>query len=646
MKAHRIHAGARRLALSALLAAGLAQPAFAAANPTGGASLNSLSGIYLAARVADSQKDIKGGAAFYREAYARDPSNLFLLERAMVLTAADGQVKEALRLAKDLAAKAPDSLAARLILAVEQIRGKRYAEAMGELAKSSKGALADLTNALLRAWSQFGRGEVDQALATIREVEGEEWYRPFKLLHTGYIATLAGRTEEALEALRVAQESDRGAVRITEAYARALSRAGRKVEAEAILGEFLDRFPDNALATQALADLKAGKTLAPAVTSPVEGAAEALGGLGAAIGQEGGLELSVLYLRLALHLAPNGAGGLAARSLGNILDCGGQSEAAIEVLEAIDPKAPFRALALLRAAMALDRLDRTDEAEKAFKESIQRNPKDLQSHIAYGNMLRGRERFAEAAAAYSRAMDLMTNPARGDWTVYYFRGIAYERTKQWPKAEADFRRALELFPDQPLVLNYLGYSWVDMGVNLEEGLDLVRKAVELRPNDGYIVDSLGWAYYRLGRFDDAVTELERAVALMPHDPVINDHLGDAYWQVGRTLEAQFQWRHARDLGAKEPELPIILKKIAEGRLVEKAAEAEPMVQEAALNQTSTDAQREERLHVVQRGESLWDIAAKYLGSGSRYPQILDANRDQLPSAAALRPGMRLRLPTQ
>jgi tetratricopeptide (TPR) repeat protein len=272
-----------------------------------------------------------------------------------------------------------------------------------------------------------------------------------------------------------------------------------------------------------------------------------------------------------MHLEPQTGGGLAALSLGNLLDSNGQSEAAIETLESIDPKAPFRALGALRAAIALDRLDRTEEAEKAFKEAIEGNPDDIQALIAYGNMLRGRERFAEAVELYSQAIENVGEPARGDWTLFYFRGIANERTKNWPNAEADFKKALELYPDQPLVLNYLGYSWVDMGMNLEPALDMIRKAVELRPTDGYIVDSLGWAYYRLGRYEEAVTELEKAVVLRADDPVINDHLGDAYWKIGRTLEAQFQWRHARDFGAKAPELDLILKKIAAGKLIEEPA---------------------------------------------------------------------------
>ena len=425
-----------------------------------------------------------------------------------------------------------------------------------------------------------------------------------------------------------ARERDPNAVRITEAYARALAIAGRTKEATDALNAFLVNYPDNALAVAALDDIRAGRAHVAALANPVEGAAEALAGIGAAVGQEGGTEVAFLYLRLALYLDPNIAGGLAALSLGNLFDTNDQSDAAIAAYESISPEAPFHALGQLRAALALDRLDRTDEAEKAFKQAIAGNPDDVQSYISYGNMLRGRERFAEAAKVYEEAIGKIASPGPADWSLFYFRGIAYERTKQWPKAEADFKKALELSPDQPLVLNYLGYSWVDMGRNLEEAMAMIQKAVELRPNDGYIVDSLGWAHYRLGQYDKAVEELERAIGLKPDDPVINDHLGDAYWKTGRKLEAQFQWRHARDFGAEGEALELILRKIAEEQLIE------PAVQK-------TDASS---LYIVKPGDSLWTISAALLKSGEAFQKILDANKDKLKSPDDIYPGMQLLIP--
>ena len=184
--------------------------------------------------------------------------------------------------------------------------------------------------------------------------------------------------------------------------------------------------------------------------------------------------------------------------------------------------------------------------------------------MALGNVQRGRKQFAECADVYSKGISTLTKAEKSNWVIYYFRGICYERSKQWPKAEADLKKALELFPDQPHVLNYLGYSWVDQGVNLDEGMRMIRRAVEQRADDGYIVDSLGWAYYRIGNFEEAVKHLEQAVELKPEDPTINDHLGDAYWRVGRTLEAQFQWSHARDLKPEPEELVKIEEKLKSG----------------------------------------------------------------------------------
>jgi Flp pilus assembly protein TadD len=202
------------------------------------------------------------------------------------------------------------------------------------------------------------------------------------------------------------------------------------------------------------------------------------------------------------------------------------------------------------------------------------NPSDLEAVTALGNVMRGRKQFAECGDVYSKGIDTIAKPERAHWTIFYFRGICYERSKQWPRAEADMKKSLELFPDQPLVLNYLGYSWVDQGVNLDDGMRMIQRAVEQRADDGYIVDSLGWAYYRIGNYDEAVKHLEHAVELKPEDPTINDHLGDAYWKVGRLLEARFQWTHARDLKPEPEDLVKIEEKLKSGLLGEPSSAAD------------------------------------------------------------------------
>jgi len=623
----------RHALLGGLAAALLSVPAAASTED----GVDSLSGAYLAARVADAGKDIEGAAEYYRAAHAIDPKNLYLLERALTLTAAAGDFDKAVEFARALLKEAPDSRPARLILAVADIRDKRYAGAIAHMREAGSGVLAGLTRTLVNAWALAGQGEVDKALAELDTLRGESWYEPFKLMHGGYIAAAGGRSADALSRFRRAYDLDKNAVRTMEAFARATAQSGDRAGAARIVEDYLTRFPGNPLAQAALSDIKGAGVVETAVRTPAEGVAEALSGLGAAIGQEGGFELAALYLRLALALEPQSAGGLAALSLGNLLDSNGQGAQAIEVFQGIGQDQPYRSLGQLRAAIALDRLDRVEEAERAFKDSIARDPTDLQARIAYGNMLRGRERFKEAADLYSEVIARTPNPTRNDWTVFYFRGIAYERTDRWPLAEADFRRALELHPDQPLVLNYLGYSWVDKGLNLQEALTMIQKAVDLRPDDGYIVDSLGWAYYKLGRYDEAVTELERAVSLRPDDPVLNDHLGDAYWKVGRKLEAQFQWRHARDLGAKPPELDVINRKIA-ARSLDEALEAKPEEDPRQI------AAAGEKVYVVKGGESLYDVAAEVYGDGLEYKRLLEANREMLRDSNELKPGMQLKVP--
>ena len=238
---------------------------------------------------------------------------------------------------------------------------------------------------------------------------------------------------------------------------------------------------------------------------------------------------------------------------------------AIKVYERMPASSPLKRNAQIQLATDLDAADRSDEAIKILKEVTAEDSKDIEAIMALGNVERGRKKFSDCATTYSKALEVM--PAATDkntWVTYYYRGICEERSKQWSKAEADMRKALELQPEQPHVLNYLGYSWIDQGINLDEGMKMIKRAVDQRPDDGYIVDSLGWAYYRIGNFEDAVKNLERAIDLKPEDPTINDHLGDAYWRIGRTLEAKFQWAHARDLKPEAEELPKIEAKIENG----------------------------------------------------------------------------------
>ena len=277
---------------------------------------------------------------------------------------------------------------------------------------------------------------------------------------------------------------------------------------------------------------------------------------------EQSIDVALLYAQLSLSL--NGDRPVVLTLLGDIYVDTKQYQNAINAYEQTPLSSALRTNADTEIAINLQRLERTKEAQQRLKEIITRDPKNYDALVTLGNIHRSNEEFPLASETYTKALALVAQPGKEHWRVLYYRGIAFERQKLWDKAEADFRQALSLSPDEPLVLNYLGYSMIEKKINLNEALAMVKKAVELRPNDGYIVDSLGWAYFQLGDYEQAASQIERAVDLNPADPIIGEHLGDAYWRVGRTLEARFQWQHAKDNGPEPDDLKRIEEKLLNG----------------------------------------------------------------------------------
>jgi len=564
---------ARWIAGSALAAFLAAAPITLAAQAPSPQELRGLtvSGSYLAARHAGQMRDALAAAAYYRAALKRDPNNTELRDRAFLSLLVGGDVGEAVRFAEKIAQNDKGDRVAQLVLGVHYLVQKQYRAARRDLAQSVRGPITDLTATLLSAWSQYGAGDAKGAVAQIDKLTGPDWYAIFKELHAGLILDLAGNKKEAGKRFEHAYKLDPSALRVVEAYASWLSRNKSPKEAEAIFTTFESVLPKHPLVVAEMEKLKQGQNLPPLVENPQAGAAEALYGLGASLGRRGGEDLGLVYLQLSLYLSPNHP--LALLSLADLYESLKKPDLAISAYERVPANSPLRRNAAIQMAANLDSLDRADEAEKQLKTLIQEHPKDIEAIMALGNILRGHKKFAECAEAYSDAIDLIDRPEKANWVNFYFRGICYERSHQWPKAEADLKKALELFPEQPHVLNYLGYSWIDQGVHLDEGMSMIKRAVQQRPDDGYIVDSLGWAYFRTGNYEEAVKQLERAIELKPEDPTINDHLGDAYWRVGRTLEARFQWAHARDLKPDPEELPKIEAKLKDGLPDETSSQA-------------------------------------------------------------------------
>src|SRR6516164_6511919 len=546
----------------------MSQVAFAEA-PTG--PHLTTAGSFLAAQHASHDHDAAAAATFYRSALRADPGNNELLDRTFLSVLLNGDVEEAGRLAERVLRVDKEDRIARLVLGVRAIKQKQYQVARQQLAQSVRGPITDLAAVLLTAWTQSTPTDAKAAIETIDKLSGPDWYGIFKDLHAGMILDLAGQKKEAGKRLEHAHQLDPTALRVVQAYGSYLSRNGNKDDALKVFKDFDTQLPRHPLITEAIADIASGKKLPLLVDSSQMGAAEALYGLGAALGRRGGEDLGLIYLQLSLYLVPTHQ--LALLSLADLYEGLKKPDLAIKTYERMPPSSPLGRSALIQRAVDLDTSERSDEAKADLQKLITTGPTDIEAVTALANLERGRKEFAECADAYAKAIALTPAPDKSAWTLFYFRGICYERSKQWPKAEADFKKALELFPDQPHVLNYLGYSWVDKGINLDEGLRMISRAVEQRADDGYIVDSLGWAYYRIGKYDEAVKELDRAVELKPEDPTINDHLGDAYWKVGRALEARFQWAHARDLNPEPEDLTVIQQKLKSGLPEDSSADA-------------------------------------------------------------------------
>ena len=530
------------------------------------------SGNYLAGRQATVMRDAAAASAYYRAALRTDPKNAELLELAFYAALAEGDIEDAVKLADRLLQLDKSHRNARLILGVRALKHKQYQAARNHLSQAVRGPILDLTGTLLQAWAMHGAGDARAGVALIDQLSGPDWYAIFKDLHAGLIFDLAGIKKEAGKRFERAYKLDDKALRVTQAYGSWLSRNGAREQALKVFEDFDRSLPKHPLVVAAIKDLKQGEKLPLLADSVQLGAAEALYGLGSALGRrEDELSLAnrgLAYLQLALYLDATHQLGLL--SLADLYEAMKKSHIALAVYERVPADSPLKRTAEIQAAVNLDALDRTEEAKKQLERLIAR-PDNFEAIMALGNILRERKQYDQCAEVYGKAIAGISKPERPHWTVFYFRGICHERAKQWPKAEADLKKGLELYPDQPHVLNYLGYSWIDQGLNLDEGMRMIKRSVEQRPDDGYIVDSLGWAYYRLGDHEEAVKHLERAVELKPNDPTINDHLGDAYWKVGRTLEARFQWSHARDLKPEPEELAKINEKLKSGPPEDKPA---------------------------------------------------------------------------
>ena len=518
-------------------------------------------GAYLAATVAASEADYRAAAAWFARAMLADATNPGLLEGAVVANIGIGEMGLAADAARRLIDSGAKSQSAFIAQMADLAQSGNFE---GMLALSAAGHSAGaLLDDMLGAWAKLGLGRMSESLETFDRITATKGLEAFGLYHKALALASAGDFEGADEILSGRAAGPlvvmrRGVI----AHVEILSQLERNPDAIALL----DRSFTPGIDLQ-VDDLRrrlvAGEPLPFDITrTATEGIAEVFFTMASALNGEADDGYTMIYTRTAAHLRPDHTEAILMTA--GLLEQQGQHDLATEVYARISPTDPafhFAELGRAEATFAAGRKEASLEILQALARS---HGNLLTVQLALGDGLRRDERFAEALKPYDAAIAMIPTPGRQHWALFYSRGICHERLGTFDAAEADMRKALELDPDQPQVLNYLGYSFVDRGEKLDDALSMIQRAVAAQPDSGYIIDSLAWAYFRLGRYEDALAPMEQASLLEPVDPIVTDHLGDVYWAVGRTREAEFQWHRALSFEPAEKDAARIRLKLEKG----------------------------------------------------------------------------------
>jgi tetratricopeptide (TPR) repeat protein len=489
-----------------------------------------------------------------------DPQERDLVQTAVRASLMSGDVARAAGLAATARAMNADSGWGRVAEAAEGLAQRRPQATRALLTDVNESPLETVAARLLLAWGHVDQRKIDRALVVFDEA-GANSTGSIKLLIESQRAlalSVAGKRKDAEAALRALTSGRSRFAPLFLEHAALLQRAGDTAGARAVLHAALKEI-DNPELRLALARVEAGEKLQGVARNAQEGAAIGLFALGTQVLREPAAPEHTAIAALALHLRPDYAPARLAFAEG--LRARGHESAMRDALALVPEASAYFALAQVQRAMSFRRDDRNAEAMATLERAAGRDTGETVRR-GQADLLRALGRFEEAERIYTALID-----ARGedkDWRLYYVRALTRQFQGRWPSARDDLQEARQLSADNPEVLNALGYGFVERGENLEEGMALIRRAVELRPNAGHIIDSLGWAYYQLGQYENAIEHLERAVVLEPGDSTINDHLGDAYWRAGRRIEARFQWRRALSLDPSPTEKAAIESKLTQG----------------------------------------------------------------------------------
>ncbi len=536
---------------TAALAASLGLAACASVPQSHQARQSNAYGDFLVGRTADLRNDYAAAADRYFAALARAPHDDALLNGALTSALASGDGVRA-RQAARLAPSSDAPAYAYLVRASDALVAQRWRQADAALASVEGAAAEELIGRMLVVWVRAADGRIDDVTLDLAPLASIRPYGALFAYQQAMALDYAGRGDDALSAYAAADHGGFWLPAGIERHADLLVRRGARDQAIALLGAEVNRA--NPALAAALARVEAGAAAGAAPLNAARGAAVGLYGLAAIFLQESDSTSGLAALTLALMLDPEFDGArLAFAQAQTTL---GHADLARASLAAVAPDSPYAGSARIMESWALLDADQPDAAVALAR--LNAASGDARAKRALADMYRNLDRFAEAEPIYGELF--AARP--GDWRLLFARAAARERLGRWPEAEADLQGALALSPEQPDVLNYLGYSWIDRGVRLQEGLAMIQRAVALRPNSGAVIDSLGWAHYRLGDYAQALEYIERAVELSPADPTLNDHLGDVYWRLGRRIEARFQWRRALSL---TPDAPALIEaKMAAG----------------------------------------------------------------------------------
>ena len=523
-----------------------------------------MTGNYLSGRFAANHGDFSNANKYLTQTLHQDPKNLEIAGYTYRMHLITGDMNGAEELAKELyKAKDPESNP-EIMMLLSEVKHGNYKKARQVLATFDKNGFNEIIIPLIEAWFQYGEGTLKKPVQLDKMLAGVNEFAPFVYYQTALINDIAGFDKVALAQYeKVLETSKAMPYRVVQVLGNLYARRGEWDKMKALYTQYQTQNPESVLLVPPIEEMaKKNERPERLVTNVKEGMAEIFFSTASILQNENLNEEALIYVQQVLYLSPEFTAAQLMR--GTILEQLGRNDEALAVYQEIPSYSPYYFKAKLRMAYTLNALKRTDESLDLLKGLAQTLSQEHQIYLTHGDILMREKQYGGAVTAYSQAIEKMGKEEAQHWPVYYARGISAERSGNWPQAEKDFLKALELEPDQPDVMNYLGYSWLTQNIRTDEARNMIAKAMEVRPTDAHIIDSMGWALYLSKQYAESVDYLERAIELMPVDPTVNDHLGDVYWRMGRQNEARFQWQRAKLFSTEEAQLLQLTDKLANG----------------------------------------------------------------------------------